>query len=442
MKKWIFIGVCFPVCMIRAQIAPIGSLGLQATQEGKGLLLETKSFRFGTLFNEANAVQPFQEFKLEYRYAFQQKKISYGTRYAGIRGWSIFPQIAGGIMTRREEDNVTKKLVADYGIVLTPSINIAIPFGVIELGGQTQFLFKGNTTREKFNFVPTLGIRLDGLFEMLDPEMTNTGKYGSFVTTKVGETRSTSDNGYQKTTRITSYYKTEYKEYDYYYKSINAFHGLTPRYTVSNRPFAGKSQMLGLGYFYRFKQNCLDVIVENGTHGYASEMNDQVFIQNVENKENRINKDANRFIAEGRQTRIYARFGYDVHHMLKRFFSGAFTANLDKPTPAFRVLGGLGFGYAFVEKPRFVNEGADQLKDEQFKNAPDLWRNPINDVRRTKSGWMYHAFLTVEYGVVSLECSYSILLNSPLSRGGINMGVSYTLPLSLMKKHYQEYKNK
>jgi len=438
MKHFVLLWCILPL-YFNAQIAPQGSLGFQVNTLGRGFLMESKNFRYGLLFEHENADVKLFKHNFEFRYSFQQENLSKGTRFAGFKGWSVYPQIAGGLTLFSEGNALDNKLSKSWGLTATPSINVALPFCLIELGGQTNFYFKGNATSQgKFSFIPTLSVRLDGLLEVLDPELTNAGNYGKYVTTKVGETRSTTDNGYMRTTTVTSFYETEYKTFSYVYKSINPFSGITPRFTYSDEKYAGKTQMYGIGYYYRFSQFMLDGIFETGTQGYASELMKPVFIQKPKLEENTINKDSSQFNATSKQSRVYVRTGIDVHHFVKRLIMGV-PESVSRPTPLFRLMGGLGLGYAFTSAPTYINEAANLVKDEQMNSMPDLWRNPVNDARRTQNGLLYHAFIAFEFGVVSLELSNTWMPKSPLSMGARNFVISYTLPLVQLNEKRKEF---
>lgn len=422
-----------------AQIAPQGSLGFQVNSLGRGFLMESKNFRYGLLLAPENAEAKLFKHNFEIRYAFQQEKFSKGNRFAGFKGWSIYPQISGGLTLFSEGNTIDNKLNKSWGMTATPSVNVALPFCVFELGAQTNFYFKGNATSQgKFSFIPTLSIRLDGLLEVLDPELTNAGTYGKYVTTQTGQSVSVSDNGYSRTTTTTTFYKTEYKTFSYVYKSINPFMGITPRFSYSDQKYAGKTQLLGIGYFYRFSQFMFDGIFETGTQGYASELAKPVFIQKPNVKDNPINKESSQFNATSKQSRIYVRTGIDVHHFIKRLFMGV-PESVSRPTPLIRVMGGGGLGYAFTSSPTFINESANLAKDEQMNSMPDLWRNPINDARRTQNGLLYHTFFSFEFGVVSFEMSSTWLAKSPLSAGARNFVISYTLPLTQLLEKRKEF---
>jgi hypothetical protein len=423
-----------------AQIAPGGSAGVQLNSLGRGYLFETKNFRLGLLQPHHLENGSFLKPSVEYRYAFQQEKLSMGTRFGGFSGWSIYPQISGGLTIFNEKPIGQNTQQKSWGLIATPSVNFTLPFCVFEIGAQTNFYFNNTTSEGKFSFLPTVSLRLDGLMEVLDPELTNAGSYGKYVTTQTGQSSSTSDYGSYKVTTTTTYYKTEYKTFSYVYKSINPFMGITPRFSYADESYAGMTKMYGLGWFYRFSQFMLDAIVETGTQGYASEMNKPVYIQEPNVKENDINTESSIFNATGQQTRMYVRTGIDVHHFLKRLFMGV-PETVSRPTPLWRIMGGVGFGYGFASKPTYINPEANQLKDEQMEAYPDLWRNPVNDVRRTTNGLIVHSFFSLEFGVVSFEWSNTWLANSPLSRGARNFGVSYTIPISQILEKSKEFKD-
>jgi hypothetical protein len=93
----------FYALLVPAQIAPGGSAGVQLNSLGRGYLFETKNFRLGLLQPYNNENGSFNKPSVEFRYPFQQEKLSMGTRFGGYSGWSIYPQISGGLTIFNEK---------------------------------------------------------------------------------------------------------------------------------------------------------------------------------------------------------------------------------------------------------------------------------------------------------------------------------------------------
>lgn len=416
-----------------SQIAPIGSAGIQMGPNSRGIVLESKIMKYSFISSHPEAEEQFSQMKFEYRQPFQNNKVSHGTRFLGFKGWSIYPQITGGLQFANFKDINNNVASKDWGLSLSPSINIALPFAILEIGLQSNYFFKKTTPFGAFKLEPTIGLRLDGLFEVLDYRIELASEFGKWVTSETGRDIKTSDHGSYTTTTITTYYKTEYKTIRDYYGAVNSFHGPTLKYSYSNKDFSGNSKLFALGYSARISQISLDGFIEHGIQGYASSMTKPVFIQTPKVKDNEIDKNSTTYIAQGKQTRIYGRVGMDILRATIRLLNGDPSGGDGKPTPSFRILAGLGIGYSIVQKPYFVNPQAELLKDEELTSQPDLWRKPVNDIRKTESGMMYHAFVSIEYGVVGIDWSYSMLSNSVLSRGAANVGIFYIIPFQAIK---------
>ncbi len=424
----------FKILSLHAQVAPFGTIGfVQSSVGNKGFVMETKYARFTQLRNSLDLSNQFTQTAMELRLVINKAPFAMGNRAYGIRGWSMYPQFSIGGVRR---NGIDKKFSGNsWGIVASPGINIALPYLVIEANIQSTYYFKNYAGGRKLFFTPTIGIKLDGLFEVLDVNSTNSGKYGRWETYKTGETK-VRRQGYDE---ITTYYKTKFKIRDYVYYSVANFGGITPRYSWANPSFAGQTKMSGIGYNQRVGIMAIDAIFETGQQGYASHPNKRSYLYNPYPKDNSgVNRDSTAFMAEGKQTRAYLRVGVDLKNLITRFTLGAAQGRTKNPTAAFRVIGGVGVGYASVKNTQYLKSDASEKMEQLFETNPDLWRSGMNDPKLTKSGLMYHAFLAFEFGVVVVELNTNVVRNAPMSAGGLNTSVSYIIPIKKLIQKYKE----
>jgi hypothetical protein len=421
----------------KAQVAPFGTIGfIQGSSGNKGFVMETKFGRFTQMRSSLDKTNEYYQNSLEIRLAVNKAPFAFGNRAYGIRGFSFYPQFSiGGVSRNGVNKNFAGK---SLGIIASPGINIGLPYFVIEANLQSAYYFKPDLNGKKFAFTPTFGIKIDGLFEVLDVSAVNSGKYGRWETTKTGESRERRQ-GYDV---ITKTYKTEFKIRDYVYHSVQSFSGITPRYNWSKPDYAGHTKMAGLGYNMRISIMSIDAIVETGQQGYASNPKKRSFLFNPFPKDNAgVNKDSSQFNAEGKQTRVFVRMGVDLKNIITRMSLGAPQGKTENPTAAFRVMGGIGLGYAIVKKPTFINANASEKMEGLLETNPDLWRSSMNDPTLTKSGLMYHAFIAFEFGVVCVELNTNVIKNAPMSAGGLNTCVSYIIPIRKIVEKYKETKS-
>lgn len=442
-----------------AQLAPIGDLGYQVSFDGReGMVYNSKIMRISMLntpkkFDDFDKDIRLKEFQIGYRFnpgKLGLKKLSINKRLYGVKGYSLYPGLSTGLsfVSEKNANNTIDR--GDYGIHLMPSYNLNVPFCGIEFTLNSTLYFKNATSLGRFKFAPSIAFKFDGLFEILD-ESIDLGSSTKFHTlsTVVDKVEYTQDEK-----RVHYHIEENLYNKDYYYWAIGNFSGFTPRYTYTKQlPYVGRTQFVGLGYNIRFNQTAFDLIVETGKQGYASNLKRESFAHDPKPKDNGINKDSSIFAAEGQQSRIFFRYGIDIYQMVMRALSA--TPNnsneqvLSKSTKtssnrngAFRVMGGLGAGYAIVQKPHFIYSGAQEKLNKRYLEKPDLLHNSFNDPTKSKSGFIGHGFISVEYGLVCFEWSTTLLFNGPLSTSGTlrNFSISYIFPMYRIKKAYKDIK--
>lgn len=446
-----------------SQQVPVGTAGWQFGPKGsQGIVMNAKNLRISQLnsrvYNSNSYLQDARTKQNQVLYRFTKpflsekgSKIFVNRRKLGMMGYSIYPSMAVGMSWVKEQSATSDWSRDDVGIAVVPSLNIAMPFTEIEFNLNTSYYFKGETSLKRFNFQPSIGLKFDGLFEMLGHDV-DLKSETELVTYKmvVDDVQYLTDR-----TTVSYHYETGVKNQQYYSWTIEAFGGLTPRYTFTRpMPYVGKTEFLGLGYSIRGLNSGFDVIAETGKQGYASMLNYPAYTYDPEPEGVAIAKDSGRFSAVGSQTRIYGRYSIDLKELVFSMISQSpdpgetvisksttkFAAS--KKSNAFRVMGGIGVGYAWVKKPEFVYEGARAALDKRFEENPDMLHNAWNDPQKVKSGVLVHYFVAIEFGVMGVEWGTTQLQKSPLSSSGPyrNISVYYTLPLSKMSVNWKEVK--
>lgn len=435
-----------------AQQVPVGTAGWQISPNGsQGFVMNSKNLRISQLtskvFNSNTYLQDVRTKQNQILYRFtkpflteKNTAFSVNKRKLGMMGYSIYPSLAVGIAWAKEQSANSDLERDDAGFALVPALNLALPFSEIEINFNTTYYFNGNTSLGKFKFQPTIGFKADGLFEMLGHDV-ELKSQTDMVTMKTVVDKV--DYTTEKTT-ISYHYQVDAKSNQYYSWTVLGFGGITPRYTFTRpMPYVGKTEMLGIGYNLRGMNSGLDFIAETGKQGYASMLNSPAYTYDPEPEGAKIAEDSGRFSSVGTQTRLFARYSIDLKELLFNFLSSTpdpgetvlsknttkFGAS--KKSNAFRVMGGIGFGYAWVKKPEFVYEGARAALDKRFEENPDMLHNGWNDPQKIKSGVLVHYFVAIEFGVMGIEWGTTQLRSSPLSNSGAykNIALYYTFPL-------------
>lgn len=467
MRFFLFLTLISWQFKLQAQLLPLGTGGWQRSLDGRqGFVYESHNLRINQLSKTLFKNDDLKEFKLAetqvmfritpYTMGMRKnpeaaiKKLTLNRRKHGIFGCSVYPQINVGLTFLKEFTKVNSNYQASSvtGLVVTPGYNIALPFCVVEANLNTTYYFKNTNAFGRFHFTPSIGFKFDGLLELLDVE-TELGQQSIEAIDRkiVDNTSSTSrrEGDYIVTTTTTNFhYELEVDNREYYYRSVSNFGGLTLRYLKGrNVAWSGNTTMFGIGYTTRFNMAGLDAILEHGTQGYSSSLVAPIYTYRPELADIDIDKQSNEFAAEGTQTRLFARYSFDALQVIMRYLNrkssatggdrsrGVKTTKGSQRNGAFRMMAGIGLGYAFVQKPVFLSNTAQQKKNDWFAANPEILRYAPNDATRTKSGFLYHAFLAIEFGVIGIEWSMTPLFDSPLSTTGrySDFTVHYTIPI-------------
>ncbi len=443
---------------LNGQQVPVGTAGWQFSADGsQGFVVNSRNLRITQLtsqqFNSYSYLQDVRTKQNQLLYRFTSPFIKDGhpgffvnRRKLGMAGFSFYPSMAVGLAWVKEQSAVSDWNRDDAGIALVPALNLALPFSEIELNLNANYYFKGNTSIGKFKFQPTLGIKMDGLFEMLGHDVELKSQTDMTTISTVVDKIDYSRN------EITYHYQVNARSTQYYSWTILGFGGLTPRYTFTKpMPWMGKTEMMGLGYSLRAYNSGFDVIAETGKVGYASMAAYPSYTYDPVPEERRIAEDSGLFSSVGTQTRVFARYSIDLKELLFGMLSqqpnpgetviskSTTKYAASRKSNAFRVMGGLGFGYAWVKKPEFIYPEAEAALDKKLYDNPDMLHNDWNDPRKVKSGLIVHYFVAIEFGVMGVEWGTTQLRSTPLSAGKPygTISIYYTLPLGKLMAGYK-----
>lgn len=445
---------------LSAQHVPVGTAGWQIASNGyQGFVMNARNIRVSQLtspiYNSRSYLEDVRTRQNQILYRFtgpllpkSPSSVFINRRKLGIRGYSIYPSLAAGLSWVNEQSARSDLQRSDAGISVVPSLNIALPFSEIEFNLNASYYFKGATSLGKFRFQPSIGFKADGLFEVLGHDVDLKSQTDFELLGIVVDKEVPTATG----TNVYYHYEVMHEKQEYYSWTILAFGGLTPRYTFTRpMPNVGKTEMMGLGYHLRAFNSGFDIIAETGKQGYASMAEYPSYTYDPVPESRNIANDSGRFSSVGQQTRLFARYSIDLKELLFSMLSKApdpgeivLSSTTTKyaaarKSNAFRVMGGLGFGYAWVKKPEFIYEGAREALDKKFFDNPDMMHNGWNDPQKIKNGLIVHYFVAIEFGVMGVEWGTTQLRSSPLSTAGAyrNISLYYTFPLIKMHENWK-----
>ncbi|MEO5642421.1 MAG: hypothetical protein ABIQ40_16720 [Bacteroidia bacterium] len=190
---------------------------------------------------------------------FPIKKLMFGKREYGIKGFLVAPFIAGDLgYTGIGERHSFQATVA-------PGVSLQLPYTVIDFKLNTSVAF-GNVPgllRQKILFMPTIVFQFDALWDVMDPVLKFDGHYE-------GVNESTSyhqDVSYHTTyTEYTTYSTTTYSPYSYdsYKRDVGPYISVGPRISFWNLKNSTGTFMKGIQQSGRAHGFGYDLIAENG----------------------------------------------------------------------------------------------------------------------------------------------------------------------------------
>lgn len=371
------------------------------------------------------------------------------TRCLGVKGISMYPTFGIGMTNYRSNDlngNSLTKKARGFGVKVSWITNI--PFISIETGIKYMRVPSIEAVGTKKNiFTPFVALKFDSMFDALGLGTSYEGTYLN-TSTRTYSTTSERDigNGYVEITR-TTYTETITSVTPYTRVVHDVLFGPSLRYSFASQGYKGATRMPGLGASIRFGLMGTDLSADFGQIGYGSNvkksyLNDPFPIDNQDG----IDRTTNKYAAEGAATLLQGKLNINLSGV---FFKMIGTSGVqieegsgDEMNPsAFRVNGFLGYGYAILGKPHFINETAVNEIEASYLAEPDLWVSSTNDVRLTKSCGFFSFGFQLEMGAISLEFGQYRFDKYKAQLGNGNYAtIQYTLPINKIIYAYKQTK--
>lgn len=374
----------------------------------------------------------FNDFSLGFN--FNIPKWNVGRRLWDISGVMLAPQIGICYNVLNIGDENVK------GLKVLPSLSLQLPYGSVDLRVNMDVKGGDHALAKGFSVYPEVGIRIDGLYNIFDPEWVTNGHYEGTRSWKTVDVQTTYERDelsrelYEVTIRTETQH-VEHYNFDAYARNIGPFVAIGPRFTFNNLDYAGNTRMFGLGISGRMPMYGLDFFADYGKLGYASSYELPEVIGSPKPDGNKINKKDYLFAGTYDAMRIGGRVGFDVIEGLMRFFyrSPDGGASATKFT---RLIGGLGGGYATVESPDYYRSYAPYYLDSLSNADYTRLTSATNDARFGENTTFFTYFISFEVGAVSVSWENYRYKYAPLANVR-TMTVSYMLPYNRLIKRYR-----
>lgn len=371
------------------------------------------------------------------------------TRCLGVKGISMYPTFGIGMTNYRSNDlngNSLTKKARGFGVKASWITNI--PFISIETGIKYMRVPSIEAVGTKKNiFTPFVALKFDSMFDALGLGTSYEGTYLN-TTTSTYSTTSERDigNGYVEITR-TTYTETFTTVTPYTRVVHDILFGPTLRYSFASQGYKGATRMPGIGASIRFGLMGIDLSADFGQIGYGSNVK-KSYLHDPYPTENQdgIDRKTSKFAAEGSANLLQTKININISGAILKMLatSGVKVAEGDgnKQNPsAFRVNGFLGYGYAILGKPHFINGTAANDIEASYLAEPDLWVSSTNDVRMTKSCNFFSFGFQLEMGAISLEFGQYRFDKYKAQLGNGNYAtIQYTLPINKIIYAYKKTK--
>jgi hypothetical protein len=365
---------------------------------------------------------------------FNIPKWNIGRRLWDISGVMLVPQIGVCYNVLSAENESIK------GLKVLPSLSLQLPYGAIDFRLNMDLRGGNHDFAKGLSFYPEIGIRIDGLYNIFDPEWTSNGHYEGTRTWKTVEIRTTYERDeitrelYEVTIRTETHHVENYN-FDAYARNIGPFVAIGPRLTFSNHDFAGNTRMYGLGISGRMPMYGIDFFADYGKMGFASSFEKPEVIGEPKPKDNKINKEDYLFAGTYESGRIGGRIGFDLVESLMRLFYSAPSGSASA-TKFTRIQGGIGGGYALVNKPQYDRSYAPQYLDSLTTSDYTRLTTSVNDARFGENTTFFTYFISLEVGAVAVSWENYRYKYAPLANVR-TMTVSYMLPYNRLIKRYK-----
>lgn len=359
---------------------------------------------------------------------FPIQKLIKGRRIFDIKGALMVPALSGGFGFRRLNNNASQSVFK-----LAPSISFQFPFVGIDFRLNTNFSLqnKGLEAAKNVSFYPEIGIKIDGLYNMMDAErMTVANGTGVYNKITSGTTRI---NGieYNLICIETIPYKWERNT-----TIVGTFTAIAPHYAFRNYGYAGQTKMIGLGYYIRSGFLYSDFLIETGKVGFASEASEKQTIDNYQpGPFFKVNKEANELAGQYRMNRFYGRFGIDLFEV----FAGQHAGVDINDTKFTRCAVGLGLGYAHIKGFEYEANDGLQRADAAFEADLTLLSTSRNHAKFGESGAFFTFYASIEAGALVYTVETSRYFQANLANT-TNFSIAYLFPYARFIKKYKAIK--
>lgn len=368
------------------------------------------------------------------------KKITFGKRLYDISGILIVPSI---------NVHYSKVTLGNHytsgGIKFGPQISLQLPYIGFDFKYNFDLKRKNiNIPIKGFSMYPEFSIKVDGLYNLLDPVSVFTGHYKG---ERQWQTTDTRTNTYREgdfivteTTKITTTHHEKY-DFDQYTKSVGPFVAIGPHYTFSNHEYSGNTSMIGLGYYLRAGYLSSDLLLDFGKIGFASKAKHAQTLTDPNPKRDDNTIDKKDFTLRGTydSKRITARIGLELVELLTRAYYKKVSEG-SIATKFTRIQGGFGFGYATIENPRYDNPKGRTLADSIFNNDYTLLSTSRNHAAFGQNTPFTTWFISIEVGAVRLSFENYRYKNAFLANTS-SVSIGYLLPYNRLIKKYKAIKH-
>lgn len=373
------------------------------------------------------------DFSIGLQFAFN--KASIGHRLWDIKGALLTPSL--GVCYNR----LTINNEHISGIKLIPALSLQLPYMAIDARINVD-LRGGNMPQvNKTAIYPEIGIRLDGLYNILDPfEVTNGHYEGTrqWKTVDISTHYERDENSkdlYEVTVKTTTYH-TENYNFDAYARDIGPFVAIGPRYTYNNLEYAGNTRMLGLGYFARMPKFGVDFYADLGKLGFASQYTKKETLNQPKPDDNEIDKKDAKFSGTYDAKRIGGKVSLDLVELIMNAAYRSNGTGGNVATKFSRVMCGIGGGYAFLSNPTYARSYAPLMLDSLSNANYTLLTTAVNDARFGENTTYFSYFISFEVGVVELSLEAYRYKYAPLANVR-TVSLSYMLPYNRLAKRYK-----
>jgi hypothetical protein len=360
---------------------------------------------------------------------FPLSSISMGRRLYDIRGMLLVPAVSLGYSYLNLNKQITQ------GIRLSPSVSLQFPFFGLEARLNADYRFNAPKTVKSFSLYPEVGIRIDGLYNLMDPESVYIGHAEGTITSR--NTSYSTSSHREGDYVITTTYKTETTistpySIDRYIKSVGAFLAVGPRYTFKDVPYAGRTRLYGIGYYIRTGSWSSDLILDYGKAGFASSLQNPQNVENPDPAIPKMNRDDRRMTGHYNVWRAQIRYGLDLIELYASAFGSDIVASGNEVKFS-RITGGFGFGFASVSAPYYDSPAGAALADSIYNADFTLLATSRNYARLAQSGPLYSFYLALEAGCIQINFERTFYARAALA--SINtVTVAYLFPYNRIYK--------